>query len=200
MNRRDSIKKAALLLGGVISAPTLLALKSCKNREASISDAFALSDVHRKIVSEIAELILPKTDTPGAIDAGVPAFIEMMILDCYKKPEQTSFMEGVQALAAEDFTGMSSEEKTARLQKLEADAKEEMKARDVKQTKIGDNIDEETMKAQAKGLPFWRLMKELTLLGYFTSEAGIRSSFEYVQIPTKFEPIKIEAGQKAYAY
>ena len=59
---------------------------------------------------------------------------------------------------------------------------------------------ENDMKAVAKGLPFWRLMKELTLLGYFTSEVGIKASFEYVQIPSKLEMIKLKPNQKAYAY
>jgi hypothetical protein len=40
----------------------------------------------------------------------------------------------------------------------------------------------------------------LTLIGYFTSEGGIKASFDYVQIPSKLEVIKLKPNQKAYAY
>ena len=210
INRRDAIKKAALLLGGALSAPTLLAMarweQPIAQYSAPLSGAwqegilFNLSELQKQIVAEVAEMIIPKTDTVGAKDVGVPAFIEMMLKDCYAQPEQLSFMEGVMALEAAKFLDMDSPTRIERLKKIEAETKALMKAREVKPTKMGDNDDKEEMKAIPKGLPFWRLMKELTLLGYFTSEKGIKASFEYVQIPSKLELIKLKPNQKAYAY
>jgi hypothetical protein len=201
MNRRDAIKKTALLLGGAFSAPTLMAMSRWEQAPTAIGGLdFNLTDMQRKIVAEVAEMIIPKTKTSGAKDAGVPAFIEMMMKDCYTKPEHLSFVEGLVTLEQDKFLDMNAEARTARLKKLEAETKAAMKAREVKQTKSGDNDDKEEMKAAPKGLPFWRLVKELTLLGYFTSEVGIRDSYEYVQIPTKFEVIKLKPNQKAYAY
>jgi hypothetical protein len=201
MNRRDAIKKAALLLGGAFSTPTLIAMSRWE-QTTSIGGSldFSLTDIERKIVAEVAEMIIPKTTTSGAKDAGVPAFIEMMMKDCYAKPEHMSFVEGLATLEKDKFLDMDAQARTERLKKLEAETKAAMKAREVKQTKSGDNDDKEEMKAAPKGLPFWRLVKELTLLGYFTSEVGIRDSYEYVQIPTKFEVIKLKPNQKAYAY
>ncbi len=200
MNRRNAIQKATLLLGGVFSAPTLLAMNQWEQKTMLLGTTFSLSDIQRKIVAEVAEMIIPKTNTAGAIDAGVPAFIEIMMKDCYKQPEHLSFIEGISALEQDKFLEMNVMARTERLKKLEAEAKETMKARQVKQIKMGDNVDKEAMKATAKGLPFWRLMKELTLLGYFTSEIGTKSSFEYVPIPSKFEAIKLKPNQKAYSY
>jgi hypothetical protein len=200
MNRRDAIKKAAILLGGAFSAPSLLAMSRWENGATLGGLDFSLTDIQRKIVAEVAEMIIPKTTTAGAKDAGVPAFIEMMLKDCYAKPEHLSFLEGVMALEQDKFLDMDAATRTARLKKVEAETKDMMKAREVKQTKMGDNDDKEVMKAVPKGLPFWRLMKELTLLGYFTSEVGTKASFEYVQIPSKFELIKLKPNQKAYAY
>ncbi len=202
MNRRDAIKKVAILLGGTLSAPTLMAMshweqKTIRNTEGVL---FNLTELQRKIVAEVAEMIIPKTDTVGAKDVGVPAFIEMMLKDCYLQPEHLSFMEGVTALEQSKFLEMDASKRTDMLKKVETETKAIMKAREVKQTKMGDNDDKEDMKALAKGLPFWRLMKELTLLGYFTSEGGIKASFEYVQIPAKLEAIKLKPNQKAYAY
>jgi hypothetical protein len=207
MNRREAIKKAAILLGGILSTPSLMAMgrweqKNFQNTEPALMGVslFNLTELQRRIVAEVAEMIIPKTDTVGAKDVGVPAFIEMMLKDCYNQPEHLSFIEGVTALEQAKFLELDASKRTEMLNKIEADTNVMMKAREVKQTKMGDNDDKEEMKTLPKGLPFWRLMKELTLLGYFTSEGGIKASFEYVQIPSKLELIKLKPNQKAYAY
>jgi hypothetical protein len=202
MQRRQAIKYVATLLGGAISAPTLLALDVKKgfNMPHLAVGAFTLSDIERKIVAEVAEMIIPKTDTVGAKDVQVPAFIEMMLADCYRQPEHLSFKEGLQNLITLDFLNQDGAKRIEILKKVEAENKELMKVYNVQQSKMGDNDDKELMKAQAKGLPFWRLIKELTLIGYFTSEAGINASFEYVPIPSKLEMVKLKPNQKIYAY
>lgn len=190
------------MLGGALSAPTLLAMNRWESRVPleSFPAEFSLTDNQKLLVAEVAEMIIPKTTTPGAKDVGVPAFIVMMLQDCYKTPEHKSFVEGLIKLEKKQFLSMNAEEKTALLQQVEIDSAEELKAYQVQQTKMGDNEDREQMAAQAKGLPYWRLMKELTMLGYFTSEEGIKASFEYVPIPGKLEMIKMKPNQKSFAY
>nr|WP_295935058.1 gluconate 2-dehydrogenase subunit 3 family protein [uncultured Dyadobacter sp.] len=202
MNRRTAITHVAAMLGGALSAPTLLAMNRWESRVPSESfpTEFSLTGNQKLIVAEVAEMIIPRTTTPGAKDVGVPAFIVMMLQDCYKTPEHKSFVEGLSKLEGKQFLNMNPEQKTALLQQVEIDSAEEMKAYQVQQTKMGDNEDREQMAAQAKGLPYWRLMKELTMLGYFTSEEGIKSSFEYVPIPGKLEMIKMKPNQKSFAY
>ncbi|MDZ7877223.1 MAG: gluconate 2-dehydrogenase subunit 3 family protein [Saprospiraceae bacterium] len=201
MNRREAISKLALLVGGTFSAPTLSAMSRVGEvrKTSTHVAAFSLTETQRKIVAEVAEHIIPKTTTSGAKDVGVPAFIEMMLNDCYKLPEQTSFLEGLANLEKSNFLSLSKDAQIASLKQVETDTKELMKVYNVQQVKVGDNVDKETMGGK-KGVPFWRLMKELTLLGYYTSEQGIKDSFEYEPIPGKYEPIKIKAGQKAYQY
>jgi hypothetical protein len=82
---------------------------------------------------------------------------------------------------------------------LESNTKELMKGYQQSKMKVGDNLDKEATAINV-GVPFWRLMKELTLLGYYTSEKGIAGSFIYEPIPGKFEAIKIKPGQKSYQY
>ncbi len=206
MNRRDALGKVAWMLGAAISGPTLLACdKSGKEKSATAEDVkalanFELTDGQRKIVSAVAEHIIPKTTTVGAIDVGVPAFIELMMKDCYKPLEQGSFMEGVKSLETANFLTQSPADQVATLTKMETETIAEMERRNVEQVKVGDNVDEEAMDKNAKGIPFWRLMKELTLLGYYTSEKGIAASFDYQPIPGEFKAIKLKPGQKAYAY
>ncbi|MDQ6479155.1 gluconate 2-dehydrogenase subunit 3 family protein [Dyadobacter sp. LHD-138] len=202
MNRRDAIKSVAFMMGGTFSAPTLLAMNHWESNaatKASIAD-FTLTENQKLIVAEVAELIIPKTSTPGAKDTGVPAFIVMMLRDCYKQAEHISFVEGIKELEQKQFLSLNQALRTDILKEVERNAVEQMKVYQVQQTKMGDNEDREQMAAQAKGLPYWRLMKELTMLGYFTSEEGIKSSFEYVPIPGKLEMIKQKPNQKSFAY
>ncbi len=201
MNRREAISRIAILVGGTLSAPTLSAMERMGQVKgtSSLTNALNLTELQRKIVAEVAEHIIPKTTTAGAKDAGVPAFIEMMLNDCYKTPEHNSFLEGVVDLEKKNFLSQSNAEQIATLKQVEMDTKELMKAYNVKQVKVGDNVDKESMEGK-QGVPFWRLMKELTLLGYFTSEQGVKDSFVYEPIPGKFEPIKITPGQKAYLH
>ncbi|MCF0072178.1 gluconate 2-dehydrogenase subunit 3 family protein [Dyadobacter sp. CY261] len=202
MNRRTAITHVATMLGGAFSAPTLLAMKRWEGRVPAegFPAEFTLTENQKLIVAEVAEMIIPKTTTPGAKDVDVPAFITMMLQDCYKTPEHKSFLEGLNNLEKKQFLSVNAGQRTALLQQVEIDSAEEMKAYQVQQTKMGDNEDREQMAAQAKGLPFWRLMKELTMLGYFTSEEGIKSSFEYVPIPGKLEMIQMKPNQKSFAY
>jgi hypothetical protein len=202
MQRRDVLKGIAVMLGGSISAPTLMAMDRRVGvvKIISPSENFILTDKQRNIVSEVAEMIIPRTATPGAKDANVPAFIEMMLRDCYRQPEHVSFVQGLKDLDEANFLAQNTSQKTETLNTVQEKSKELLKVYQLQQTKIGDNEDQETAKAQAKGLPFWRLMKELTLLGYFTSEQGLKASFEYAPVPGKLELVKLLPGQKAYAY
>ena len=199
MERRAVIKHIALMVGGAISLPTLLAMKLHESGVSNTLD-FMLSASQRKLVAEVAEIIIPRTDTPGAIDAGVPAFIEMMLKDCYLSPEHQSFIEGLDALSKKDFLNKNMADKISIISAIEQENKALMKAYNVQQTKMGDNEDKELMAAQKKGLPFWRLMKELTLLGYFTSKVGLTASFDFVLVPGRFELTKLKPGQKIFAY
>ncbi|MHA8083745.1 gluconate 2-dehydrogenase subunit 3 family protein [Aquirufa sp. A-Brett2-15D] len=200
MKRRDAISQIALLLGGAFTAPTLMAMDVRNGKNSIVAADFSLTDVQRKIVSAVAEHILPRTSTPGAIDTGVPAFIELMLQDCYKKPEQYSFLKGTNDLVKADFLGQSAAGQVAMLKLLEANTKDLMKSFSQKKIKVGDNIDKDTLEG-ANGVPFWRLMKELTLLGYYTSEKGAQASFIYEPTPGKYELITdMKPTQKSFMY
>lgn len=171
------------MFGGTLSAPTLMAMNHWEQATTPTTNAaaFSLTATQQKIVAEVAEMIIPKTNTVGAKDVGVPAFVEMMLKDCYLPPDHQRFLEGLTSLEQMKFLELNEAERRGALKMMEQQTKEQMKT-------------------PSKTVPFWRLMKELTLLGYFTSEAGIKASFEYVQIPGKLENIKLKPNQKSYAY
>src|SRR4051812_25476834 len=98
MNRRHAIRNVALLLGTAISASTLSALEGC-NPKAPENYALKASET-KSILAEIAETIIPKTDTPGAKEAKVEDFIVTMLNDCYKASDQQVVLDGLKKIDA----------------------------------------------------------------------------------------------------
>lgn len=200
-------------MGGALSAPTMIAmLEGCKSNTATeAATSFALSTDYKGLVAEIAEIIIPKTTTPGAKDAGVGPFVEMMLKDCYKPSQQEYFVKGLDALeeaskkdnGGKKFLESTPEQQTALLKKFEAMSNEEAKKNETAK-KIVDaetGLAKETKgKEEAPPVPFFKIMKELTLLGYFTSEVGCKESLAFVEVPGKYEGcVKMTPGQKAWA-
>jgi hypothetical protein len=198
MKRRDALSRVALLMGGTLSAPTMLAfLEGCKSStETSSGITFPFTAEQKNLVSEIAEIIIPKTDTPGAKDANVGEFIETMIKDCYPAKDQNRFAAGLKELEDKNFLKASPDEQTSILTSMEKAAIEEIakvKEEKKKYTEAGKEYSD-------AGVPFFRLFKELTLLGYFTSEEGATKSLEYVPVPGRYDGcIDLTPGQKAWA-
>src|SRR5450755_1197019 len=98
MQRRDAISRVALLLGGTIVGAELF-LSGCKNSDKNIGGAgvnFSNDDV--AFLDEVAETILPATNTPGAKEAKVGEFMTVMVRDCYEVKDQKIFTEGMQKL------------------------------------------------------------------------------------------------------
>lgn len=196
------------MMGGAVSAPTLVALlDGCKSKDAS-SEVFSLSDDYKTLVAEIAEIIIPKTDTPGAKEAGVGPFIETMIKDCYSNAQGSHFIKGLEMVtekakaAGGSFVSLEPAKQISILKEMEAEGKKEAEGLAEK----AKQIDPETGKVKEESkeneplVPFFNLMKELTLFGYFTSEIGMKQELDYQPIPGKFEGcIPLKEGQKAYA-
>ncbi len=197
MNRREALSRVALLMGSAVTAPTMIAfMDGCKTKDAATGAEFGFDPDQLNLVSEVAEVIIPKTDTPGAKDAKVGEFVQKMLKDCYYEKDQKSFMAGLSKLEDKDFMKASAEEKITILTAAEQESMDEL-----------ERIGEERSKAQEAGkdfdepgVPFFRLMKELTLLGYFTSEPGATQALEYVAVPGRYDGcIDLQPGQKAWA-
>jgi hypothetical protein len=207
------MQRVAYLMGGALSAPTMIAmLEGCKSTTATeAATSFALSTDYRGLVAEIAEIIIPKTTTPGAKEAGVGQFLEMMLKDCYKPSQQDHFVKGLDTLEEESkkanggkkFLESTPAQQTALLKKFEMMSNEEAKkietAKKVLDAETG-LAKENKGKSETPPTPFFKLMKELTLLGYFTSEIGCKQALAYVEVPGKYEGcVKMTPGQKAWA-
>lgn len=211
MNRRDAMQRVAILMGGALSAPTMVAmLEGCKTATDAATSGFSFSTDYKALVAEIAEVIIPKTDTPGAKEAGVGPFIETMLRDCYSEAQQKHFVAGLDALTAKakeaggSYADLAADKKIAVLKALEADAKAETETNNKKaEAKVIDaetGLEKKSTKKDETPTPFFNLMKELTLFGYFTSEPGCKQALAYLPIPGRYEGCTtLEPGQKAWA-
>lgn len=177
IDRREALRKTALLMGAAVSASALTGiLQGCKaTPELTYTPQFFTEDQAR-IVMEVAEIIIPKTDTPGAKDAGVPGFIDLMLKDCYKKEDQDRFIAGITTFDEEakkaygdSFIYCKPEQQVELVTKTHAAALAEAK---------------ENREAKR---PFILMAKELTLLGFFTSEPGATQVLQYVAVPGSYK-------------
>ncbi|RZJ70540.1 MAG: gluconate 2-dehydrogenase subunit 3 family protein, partial [Flavobacterium sp.] len=98
MDRREAVKSVAFLIGGALSATTIATLfDSCNEPGKNGENLF--TDNHQKIVTELADIIIPTTaKSPGAKAANVGPFITMMMKDCYPEDAQAAFVKGLDDL------------------------------------------------------------------------------------------------------
>lgn len=193
MDRREALKRTALLMGGVVSAPAILGvLKGCSAKPDINWKPEFLTEDQASVVSEVAEIIIPKTDTPGAKDAGVPSFIDKILKDVYSAEDQERFTSGLTAFNEEASKAYGDE-----FLELEAEQQKEF----VK--KLHDEaIDTERTTDPAPKRPFILMMKELTMLGFFTSEPGATQVLQYDAVPGAYKgciPLSEAGNGKAWA-
>ncbi|MES2732930.1 MAG: gluconate 2-dehydrogenase subunit 3 family protein [Bacteroidota bacterium] len=206
LDRREAILRLAALMGGTISAPLWVGLlEGCQTKtktgEESATKPMA-SDNHQKMIAEIAEIIVPTTDTPGAKAAKVPEFITVMLADCYSEEDQKTFYAGLDKLEEDakkahghPFLECKPNQQIELLKKVENAAAVEREKLKEAMAKPKDPMERATTTPL-----FFPLLKELTLVGYFTSEIGATKALEYLPVPTRYEGcIPLKAGQKAWA-
>jgi len=174
MNRRELL----LLLAGTAALPDqLLAVGRAVHKRVRAGTLRAFDPHQNETVATIAELIIPKTDTPGAREAGVPAFIDVMLAEWGDDDQRKVFTAGLanvdersRALFGKDFIASSAEQQVQILTDLDAEL---ARLRDTKS---------DTSKN------FFQGMKWLTLTGYYTSQVGATTEQHFRIVPGRYEP------------
>ncbi|MDH4126208.1 MAG: gluconate 2-dehydrogenase subunit 3 family protein [Gammaproteobacteria bacterium] len=194
ISRREAILRVSALFGGTLLVGQAAMLAGCaapatgRQRSSAARGLFSQSDI--ELMDEIAETILPETDTPGAKAAGVGPFIALMVSDTYYAADQQVFVKGLADLQTRSLTGYGANFRViTAAQRLE----------------LVERLDAEQhlyMETRTDAMPahYFRMIKELTLLGYFTSEIGYMQAMRYVETPGRFDPcVPLVPGEKSWA-
>lgn len=183
INRRDAIKRTALMLGYAVSASSVAVVMSgCKADPSVVTNGLenwipvSMTKDQGQLIAHLSETILPKTDTPGAIEAGVHSYIDNALNKLASVEEKAGFKMWI-----EDFTKRCSAANGKSF--VESDQKQ-------RATFLTDYEKEAQAAAEKEELPLsaWFMVKEQILLGYFTSELGMTKALVHLPIPGEYKP------------
>lgn len=185
MNRREALSRVAIIVGGTVLGAEAF-LSGCKTETKGVT----FSKEQIAFLNEIAETILPATNTPGAKEAKVGEFMTVMVSDCYEAKDQTVFMDGLKKLDeasnklnSKSFMDSTPEQRHNLLVALDKEASAYQKAKKPEESKH-----------------YFTMLKELTLTGFFTSEVGATKALRYVAVPGRYEgTVPYVKGEKAWA-
>ena len=177
MKRRQLIQAISIILGGSLTPGIMAALpnidhthhrrkKIQKRLDKSGSSSFLNVD-ELEFITVLVDTIIPRSDTPGASDVGVPAFIDLMLAEWYEDKECMLFRNGLAA-----FNLYVQRKYGVRFVDLVAD---------IRHTEI-ELLDRQVMNAEVETedlCHFYRMAKELTLIGYYTSAEGMSKELGY---------------------
>ncbi|MAT91109.1 MAG: hypothetical protein CME59_00760 [Halioglobus sp.] len=189
MNRREFLQCAAILVSGCSASQLGLALSQEQQVYLATAPDYITTEVNylsapqRRIIAAMAEIVIPRTDTPGAIDAGVPKFIELMAADWFTEGERAIFEAGLRdmetripAQYGRAFDELPADTRLGIMEDMEA------AAADSPWYEFG-NVQRDFI----SDAPFICQVKELTIYGFFTSEAGATQVLRYNAMPMRFD-------------
>jgi gluconate 2-dehydrogenase gamma chain len=189
MNRREFLQCTAILVSGASAGQ--LGFTLSEEQQVYLANApdynkgkvNYLTPAQRKIIAAMAEVVIPRTDTPGAIDAGVPNFIELMASDWFNEEESAIFSAGIKTMEEQvpSVYGRPFDQLDAG-QQLEIMEELEAQASDSSWYEYG-NVQREFI----SDAPFICQVKELTIWGFFTSEVGSTQVLRYDPMPMAFD-------------
>jgi len=187
MNRREALSAVAVLMGCAVTGAEAF-LSGCQP-SSTPGELFSKNDV--ALLNEVAETIIPITkNSPGAKEADIGAFIKTLVTDCYEDVDQKLFTTGLthlqetsQAKFKKNFMDLEPTQKHTLIVNLDQEAK---------------NYQKE--KAESQPNHYFTNLKQLTLLGYFTSEPGATQALRYLPVPGRYIGcVPYERGTKAWA-
>ena len=188
MNRKKAIAGILAITG--ISLVGVSGLNFFQSNSTSSKDKL---ESFIDLIAELAELIIPKTETAGAKKTGVHNYIVNYIENCCSKKEYRNFLNGLIDLENEsednynmNFINCTLEQKIKLLNDLD--------------NQSGNRGLMFKIKNKLLGRSFFNLLKSLTIEGYCTSYEGATKHLEYIQVPGKYKSItKLGENQKSWA-
>jgi hypothetical protein len=187
MNRREVLRYTALGSGTAVFAPLLSSILSgCGKSAIESADNYqpvAFTPAQMELVKDVANTILPATDTPSATDVNVHIVIDEIVGKTYSEEDKKVYLDGFSALEKwleiKGYRDLTAEEKETMLTELEKEGAE--------------NAEQ----VQTAYLHF----KQQVIAFYLTSERIAENELNYLPVPGVYEPcIKLEeVGNKKWA-
>jgi hypothetical protein len=166
ISRREAIRRAALLAGVVLSPEWL----SLVDRAATpAAQTLSLTPAQATMVSAIADRIIPRTDTPGAADVGVPAFIDLLYGQFMTDAERKLLTDGLAEVEAAAKSAQGATFATLSADRQDAVLRGIAKAE------------------EGRDQGFFLQIRSATVLGYFTSEQVGKNVLHYDPVPGRFD-------------
>lgn len=184
MNRRELLRLIAASTGtAMIGGAAVSLLSGCASQPQT---ALVFSPENIIFLDEIAETILPRTETPGAKDAKVGEFMKVYVADCYTLEEQAIFHKGL--VTFEETCNTAYSRSFLKLERTEREA-------------FINKLDGEARASVAAGnVHYFTMIKQLTLFGFFTSEPGGTQVLRHAPIPGRFDgELAYKPGDRAWA-
>lgn len=178
LSRRAALRRTAALLGGLVSAPVWSGvLSGCTASDAPNWTPIVFSPEQVETVAALADGIIPATDTPGARDANVHRFIDAMVGDGFLDEDRNRFLAGLS-----DLMQRIQDTHQAAFPDLEPPTQmDELTALD--NATFGPDAPPPDPEAPS----FYRMLKELVLTGYYTSEIGATQELHMNIIPGSYD-------------
>jgi hypothetical protein len=209
MNRRELLKMITAATGAAMIGGEFL-MTGCKSETNSAPVAFTAENI--AFLDEVAETILPQTNTAGAKAAGVGRFMTVMVNDCYTKDDQEVFHKGLTLLDdacnkmhSVGFMKATPEQRKALLISVDKETKDYVKEKaeaenqQREKEKQGQAKNTNDFKRQTLPNHYFQQLKQLAIFGYFTSEKGRTEGLHYIPVPGKYQGvIDYKKGDKAF--
>ena len=198
MDRRKALKNIGLGAGAIAVTPTVASLfQSCQKSASWVPVAF--SQEHWNVISELTELIIPKTDIPGAKELKLAAFIDAYVDAVLDAPTQQAMQTGIKSFVS---VALADTEKTSAvalsIEDLDGQLAKYLKAETAQQenwnqqawgyleaVEKGEEIAEIPMEALAAG--FASELRNFTVSAYKTSEYIGENVLAYDPVPGRQE-------------
>lgn len=180
MDRREAIKQLAFLSGGALSLSTVAGIMGGCTADRDNGSSFSpqtLTDAQNELVTQFSEQIIPATDTPGAKAAKVNEYIDHMLTNWNTEKEKEHFLTGLDRVDKlgndqfnNNFIDLSEADQITLMEELEQEAK-----------------DDPNPVADSDLKPFFAMMKEYTVVGYYTSEIGASEELKPNIVPGRYD-------------
>jgi len=196
MDRRSALKKAGVLAGSAVAMPSFFSLlQSCKSETRLGWQPLFFTEIEAKTIAAILDMILPRTDTPGALDVKSDIFIDKVIAKTYDEEAQAKMHSEIAAFNSECEKNYGN----TFIELNASDREKVLQAAEKNSGKFSPGVWG-TAVGKQETIGFYRSIKSMAIWAYFSSEEIGEKVLAYDPVPGTFEPcIPLSEGQNRWS-